>query len=829
MADRRASATARADETTVLREAVDRLRAEAEGLRRAMRTRGVIEQAKGMLTERLGCTPDEAFGHLVRLSQDTNRRVADIAAGLVGLAAPITDLAADTALQEAVEELVRPVRHPPAPVEPAAGPVPAPPGVLRPAPVPGLAARYHLAVSALAAAETPEELARLLHEVALAPLGVVAVVLGLLEPDGALTLLGSHGVEPRRVSQWRRIPPETGVPLATAAHGGGLVWEFDAQDAGGRAPETGRIVPGRTACAVPLRSGDRVIGAMSLGWDGPPERARAATRYLDALAGLAAGHLLRVAAAGGGEPGLVVPGGEYWFRGVLDAMFEPVLVLSVVREGGREGAVTDLRIRYANAAVGAVPMIGRRVTEVFPGLVATGPFARILDAAGTGARYEGRTEDFTRTNDRAGADDPARADGPTGSGEPLTLRAVPFLDGLLLTWRAADGAAEPAAGAGDAQRLAGVGSFAWSPGEPGPSLSPEARLLLGLDPGRPGPVGATEALARVRPPDRAAVGALVRLLLGGQRPPAVDVAVGPPGPGARTVRIAAEAVVDPATGRVRAVRGVLQDVTERHRTEQVLLGVRTRLAEQQRRAAAEHRTTQALQNALMGAPDEPDPPFAGVDHAARYLPAGDHRRVGGDWYDLTALPGGPVLLAVGDVSGHGLAAAVGMSELRYALRGLCIAGAGPARSLDRLNVLLCHRGGRWIASVLCALLDPAARTLTWSAAGHAPPALLRGGAAAPADGPTGTVLGALPESRYHDTVQPLDPGDTVLLWTDGLLNRRDADTGRPDRLLHAAEEYPAADLAGLLDHLADRLGGPNPADDSCLLAVRLRSRHEFVR
>ncbi|WP_369185468.1 SpoIIE family protein phosphatase [Streptomyces sp. Y1] len=783
---------ARPDDTTVLLAAVDRLRAEAEGLRRAMRTRGVIEQAKGMLTERLGCTPDQAFGHLVRLSQDSNRRVADIAAGLVGLAAPIGDLAEDASLQDAIDEFVRPA--------------PQPPGAARRAPVPGLAARYHLAVSALAGAETPDDLARLLHEVAVAPLGVVAVVLGLLEPDGALALLGSHGVEPSRVSRWRRIPPETGVPLAAAAHGGGMVWEFDADDAGGRPPETGRIVPGRTACAVPLRNGDRVVGAMSLGWDGPPARARAATRYLDALSGLVAGHLLRVAAADGGEPGLVVPGGEYWFRGVLDAMFEPVLVLSVVREGGSRGAVTDLRVRYANAGTGTAPVLGRRLSEILPGLVATGAFARILDAAETGARYEGRVDDFTG------------ADAATGTGAALTLRAVPFLDGLLLTWRA-PGGPEPAAGLGDTQRLAGVGSFTWSPGSPGLQLSGEARRLMGLDPGRTGPAGVVEALARVRPQDRATVREFAGLLLGGRRPGAVDVGVGA---GGRVLRISGEAVADPVTGRVRDVRGVLQDVTERHRTEQVLAGVRTRLAEQQRRAAAEHRMTRALQNALMAAPDEPQPPPAGVDHAARYLPAGDHRRVGGDWYELTALPDGAVLLAVGDVSGHGLPAAVAMSELRYALRGLCGTGDGPGAGLTRLNSLLCRTGSRRIASVLCGLLDPAARTLTWSAAGHAPPAVVRNAAAALADGPTGTVLGALPESRYRDTVQPLRPGDTVLLWTDGLLNRRDGGTGRPDRLLSAAEEYTAPGLADLLDHIADRLGGPNPADDSCLLAVRLR-------
>ncbi|MGA5820305.1 SpoIIE family protein phosphatase [Kitasatospora sp. NPDC094028] len=801
---RTSEGTARADDTTVLLAAVDRLRAEAEGLRRAMRTRGVIEQAKGMLTERLGCTPDEAFGHLIRLSQDSNRRVADIAAELVGLAAPIGDVAADASLRDAVDEFVRPVPYPA-----AHPPVPAPPGATRPAPGPGLAGRYHLAVSALAGAQTPKELAQLLHEVAVAPLGVVAVVLGLLEPDGALALIGSHGVEPHRISQWRRIPPETGVPLAAAAHGGGMVWEFDADDAGGRSPETGRIVPGRTACAVPLRNGDRIVGAMSLGWDGPPERARAATRYLDALSGLVAGHLLRVAAAGGGEPGLVVPGGEYWFRGVLDAMFEPVLVLSVVREGGREGAVTDLRVRYANAAAGTAPMLGRRLTEILPGLVATGGFARILDAAETSARHEDRIRDFTRPGDS------------TDAGESLILRAVPFLDGLLLTWRP-PGGAEPVVGIGDTQRLAGVGSFTWSPGTAGLRLSTEARRLLGLDPDRPGPATAVETLACVDRADRPAVRAFAGLLLGGRHPGPVDVAVGPPGARERTLRISAEAIPDPATGRVREVRGVLQDVTERHRTEQALAGVRTRLAEQQRRTAAEHRTARALQNALMAAPDEPDPPLADFDHAARYLPAGDRRRVGGDWYELTALQDGTVLLAVGDVSGHGLTAAVAMSELRYALRGLCGTGDGPGTGLTRLNSLLCHRGSRRIASVLCGLLDPAARTLTWSAAGHEPPAVVRDGAAALADGPTGTVLGALPESRYRDTVQPLRPGDSVLLWTDGLLNRRDAGTGRPGRLLRAAEECVAAGLAELLDHIAARLGGPNPADDSCLLAVRLR-------
>ncbi|MFJ8622214.1 SpoIIE family protein phosphatase [Kitasatospora sp. NPDC093550] len=822
---------ARAGDTAVLREAVDRLRAEAEGLRRAMRTRGVIEQAKGILAERLGCTPDEAFGHLVRLSQDSNRRLAEIAAGLVGLAAPLGEPrgesdtggapaedipaeavpVADASVEDTPTEEPGTTEAPASP--PPKPPVPAPvlPGNGPAAPVPGLSARYHLAASALASAGSPDELARLAHEVALAPLGVVAVVLGRLEPDGALRLVGSHGVEPRRVSQWQRIPPETGVPLAAAAHGGGLVWEFDSDQPGG-APDTGRIVPGRSACAVPLRRGDRIVGAMSLGWDAPPARARAATRFVDALAGLVAGHLLRFSAPDGDEPGLAVPGGEHWFRAVLDAVFDPVLVLSAVREGPAAGAaqrgITDLRVRYANAAAGTDPQVGRRLSELHPGLVTTGTFARIVTAVATGVGYQGRSEDFT--------------DGAPG--QALAVRAEPFLDGVLLTWRPANGAAERVARLGEEQRMAGVGSVAWTVGRP-PELSAEALRLLGLDPDRTDPVSPKEALAQVHPDDRPALRLLVRRLLAGRRTAALEFDVGRAGGTSRTVRLIAEAPDDPGAGRPAAVRGVLQDVTRRHRTEQALAETRARLAEQRRRAGAEHRTARALQNALLSVPGEPEPPAAVLEHAARYLPAAERPRIGGDWYDLADLPDGRILLAVGDVSGHGLAATVGMAELRHALRGLCYTGTGPAEMLDRLNTMLCHQGGHRIASVLCGLLDPAAATLTWSAAGHSPPAVLRDGTAVLAEGPTGTVLGALPETRCREAVLPLRPGtDTVLLWTDGLLNRREGGTVRPDRLLRAAAECGTGEPEACLDHIAARLGGPNPADDSCLLAVRLRPR-----
>ncbi|MEU9078401.1 hypothetical protein [Kitasatospora sp. NPDC048538] len=208
---------------------------------------------------------------------------------------------------------------------------------------------------------------------------------------------------------------------------------------------------------MPLRRGDRTVGAMGLGRREPLRRARAAARYVDALAGLVAEHLVRVTATGGGEPDLVVPGGEYWFRAVLDAVFEPVLVLSAVREGVTGGAVGDLRVGFANAAAGREAatgrLVGRRLSELHPGLVTAGAFGRILDTAATGVGYEGRVE------------------GLTGSTAPTALRAAPFLDGVLLTWRPGEGAAEHAAGPGGAQRLAGLGCFAWPPASRGGSGS----------------------------------------------------------------------------------------------------------------------------------------------------------------------------------------------------------------------------------------------------------------------------------------------------------------------------------------------------------------------
>ncbi|MFD0906185.1 PP2C family protein-serine/threonine phosphatase, partial [Actinomadura sediminis] len=151
-----------------------------------------------------------------------------------------------------------------------------------------------------------------------------------------------------------------------------------------------------------------------------------------------------------------------------------------------------------------------------------------------------------------------------------------------------------------------------------------------------------------------------------------------------------------------------------------------------RRAAGERRVAVGLQRAVLPLPggvrDLP-----GLRVAVRYLPARDENRVGGDWYEAAALAGDEVLLAVGDVSGHGPAAAAAMARLLGALGGLARTGASPGVMLGLLGETLAGTGGAprgaappRTASAVAARYRPGPRLLTWAPAGHVPTVLLRG-------------------------------------------------------------------------------------------------------
>jgi serine phosphatase RsbU (regulator of sigma subunit) len=234
--------------------------------------------------------------------------------------------------------------------------------------------------------------------------------------------------------------------------------------------------------------------------------------------------------------------------------------------------------------------------------------------------------------------------------------------------------------------------------------------------------------------------------------------------------------------------------------------------------AAERHVTLELQRAILPLHDEPfDLP--GLRAVVRYLPASQDSRVGGDWYITAEMPGGHVLLAIGDVAGHGLAAAAGMARLRGALAGLAITGSPPERLVGWLNDLVHHVDPEHTASVLAAYFDPPTRVLTWAQAGHPPPVLVRNSHALTLAQPAGILLGA-GQSSYQVASLALQPGDLLLLYSDGLIERRDRPLEDGLAALSAAaagSTDPEKVVATVLDTL-----GSATEDDTCLVALQVR-------
>src|SRR3984957_7970300 len=234
--------------------------------------------------------------------------------------------------------------------------------------------------------------------------------------------------------------------------------------------------------------------------------------------------------------------------------------------------------------------------------------------------------------------------------------------------------------------------------------------------------------------------------------------------------------------------------------------------------AQERLVTLELQRAILPLHDKPfDLP--GLRAAMRYLPASRDSRVGGDWYITAEMPSGQVLIAIGDVGGHGLPAAAGMARLRGALAGLAITGSPPERLLGWLNDLVHHVAPEHTASVVAGYFDPARRVLAWAQAGHPPPLLVRGATAQPLGQPAGILLGA-GRGSYDAMTMTLQAGDALLLYSDGLVERRD----RPlDEGLATLARAAAGigDPEHLINAVLEALSSTDSEDDTCLVALRV--------
>jgi serine phosphatase RsbU (regulator of sigma subunit) len=246
-----------------------------------------------------------------------------------------------------------------------------------------------------------------------------------------------------------------------------------------------------------------------------------------------------------------------------------------------------------------------------------------------------------------------------------------------------------------------------------------------------------------------------------------------------------------------------------------LVADRASLATQARLSQLDRAAALALQRSLL--PARP-PVVAGLDVAARYIPGGQVG-IGGDWYDVFSLPSGHVGVVIGDVAGSGLRAAVVMGRIRSALRAYALETDDPADVLTRLDRKIQLFEPDAMATAVYAVIDPTRTTARMSLAGHLPPILVDAdGAARVLEATADLPLGAHPGATRRVTTCELPSGSTLLLYTDGLIERR----GRPLQFGTLVDSAIAGRAEELCSRVTARLlGGEAPSDDVAILAVHL--------
>jgi serine phosphatase RsbU (regulator of sigma subunit) len=766
------------DDVLRLAAVIDRQRRELDRLRAAGAARSVVDMAKGTLVERLGCSPAEAARQLETLAAESGTAVTEMAAAIL-------------------DEQPLP--------SPGGGPPPPSPG--------GGPARTLLAEAAAELAEDGGELAAAVLDHALAPLGAAAVVLWLLSADGGLDLLGEAGLGPAEHSRWRRIPPQMDCPAQRVAHGGPDVWWPAGPDAGETVPLPGRWPGGaRTVAALRYR-GAALLGVMEICWPGP--RAGFPDSIREQVAALAQACAQVVGARAGD---LAPAHSRTAVNALLSGVLESVIIAPAVRDDA--GNVTDFRIDQVSdtfrdpAGRNAAELTGRTLLEAYP------------TAATHGGLLDRAAEVLTTGQPQHVPGPVATAPAGIMAGGVGDIRIARYLDGVVIAWRPAGQADRLSALLGHVQRLGRIGG--WDEN----LLTGEAEWTdsaLGLF-GLPARSGAAIALADLHSYVIAADAEVVKrfrdALLRGKEPSGATFRIVRADDGSvRQIRVFAEPVIDPA-GQVITVRGAFQDVSAEYHTQVALAATRDQLADSEQRADEEHLLAVRLQQAIMP-PDEQPVEAAGIDVAVRYRPAAPGHLVGGDWYDTLLLPTKKVLVVVGDIAGHGIEAVTGVVAARYSLRGLAITGAGPAELIALLNSAICNLTAGVVGTVVCGLYDPSSRLLRWARAGHLPPVVARGETATPLPLPHGVLLGTDPDASYEEFTVPLQAGDTVLLFTDGLIERREIPI---DEALEAFASRaarppgpaggPQASAAEYADRILANVAS-DTGDDACLVAVRI--------
>ncbi|MFI9383457.1 GAF domain-containing SpoIIE family protein phosphatase [Kutzneria sp. NPDC052558] len=761
-----------------LAETVDRLRREIRRAEAAADGRALIELAKGVLVERLRCGPQQAAEQLAALAEESGQT-------LLELAVQVINKAADDRLSSVAQHLVRPDDADQRAV-----------------------VRLRTAESGAAVAADVQQVAESLLSHALRPLGVTTVAIWAAAVDGSLTLAGCAGIAAVEAQRWRYVPPGVATAARRALLERDVVQFADLAEAG--LPSVAGPHGGRIVC--PVGSGGRIIGVLEVGWPDPvpPQQSRI-LRQIEALAQLCASTVDDGVAPGRPGVAVAVEREAAELIDLADGVLDPALVLGPHLDNA--GSLVDFRILHVNESFkdpAGRPrglIAGELLLEAFP-LAAgeSGLFDKVEHVYATGEPLRADRLVLTALVDQIRLTSTA------------TVSITRHGHHVLLIWRLQDEAARLATLLHHAQRLVRVGGFEENLLTGETTWHSELFALHGLAPtARPVPLA--EIAQHAHPDDADAIGRLLRAVLHHRRPASAAFRLRRPDGVSRHIRV----IVEPVLGQddqVVGVRGAYQDISAQHWTEVALAATRDQLAQAEQQVAEQNRLTLQLQRAIMPAAQGPID-AVGLHIAVRYRPAESEYLVGGDWYDAVVLPNKQVLLSVGDIAGHGVTAATGMVMLRNALRGLATTGAGPAQLLAWLNQVAHDLTDRVLATAICALYDPATRTVRWARAGHLPPLLIRERDATSLPLTRGLVLGARGESAYEEAELQLDSGDILVLYTDGLVERKGHELDESlHHLVQTAQRAQAA-LEQRIDYLLTH-SNADTDDDTCIVGVQLR-------
>ncbi|TDB96237.1 PP2C family protein-serine/threonine phosphatase, partial [Actinomadura sp. 7K534] len=497
-------------------------------------------------------------------------------------------------------------------------------------------------------------------------------------------------------------------------------------------------------------------------------------------------------------------------RAVLDATLDSSAHLVPVR--GPDGNVADFLYVALNEGArdmfgrGREELTGQRLLQTDPGTVQSGLFDDYIEVLETGTSLERSSIPYTTA--QRGLSRSSRT----------SVRCVAVPTGICLTWRYHHAEDRTVRRLERVERLALVGFGEWDLATGEADWTPQMLANYGLGPEEvpPSPHDLPKAVAE---DDLPLVEEAVQTMFSRREPVEAEHRVIGPDGAPRHLWMFAEPVLGDS-GLPVSINIVSQDITRRRGVERALAETRRQMLKQQERMAQERRVAVTLRRAILPDEDESER-LPGLMTAIRSLAAESTARIGGDWYATRALADGRALFAIGDAAGHGLPAAAAMARSRNGLLGLACTGEPAGRLVGWLNELVGTMDPTATGTAIVAVFDPGRRVMEWTCAGHPPPILMRGGRAERLEVVRDPMLGAMTDWEYTTITTQLDQGDVIFLYTDGLVERRDADLDdRINRLTDILQDSSTRPEL-VLDEVLARMEHDRAADDTTLFAVRV--------